>query len=104
MSNIFVSIENVVKFNGENKDIGVDDQLPILNYAFIKAHPLNIFTNCKFMNLFLGSKRNKAEDNQLTQLFSICEFVQDITSDRLNDISEEMFKKNCEIACYSGGD
>ena len=34
----------VVKFNGENKDIGVDDQLPILNYAFIKAHPLNIYT------------------------------------------------------------
>ena len=104
MSNIFVSLENVVKFNGENKDIGVDDQLPILNYAFIKAHPLNIFTNCKFMNLFLGSKKNKAEDNQLTQLFSICEFVQDITSEKLNDISEEMFKKNCEIACYSGGD
>ena len=104
MSNIFVSIENVVKFNGKNKDIGVDDQLPILNYAFIKAHPLNIFTICKFMNLFLGSKKNKAEDNQLTQLFSICEFVQYITSDKLNDISEEMFKKNCEIACYSGGD
>ena len=56
------------------------------------------------MNLFLGSKKNKAEDNQLTQLFSICEFVQDITSEKLNDISEEMFKKNCEIACYSGGD
>ena len=89
MSNIFVSIENVVKFNGENKDIGVDDQLPILNYAFIKAHPLNIYTNCKFMNLFLGSKKNKAEDNQLTQLFSICEFVQEITSEKLNDVTEE---------------
>jgi hypothetical protein len=104
MSNIFVSIENVVKFNGENKDIGVDDQLPILNYAFIKAHPLNIYTNCKFMNLFLGSKKNKAEDNQLTQLFSICEFVQEITSEKLNDVTEEAFKKNCQIACFSGGD
>ena len=104
MSNIFVSIENVVKFNGENKDIGVDDQLPILNYAFIKAHPLNILTNCKFMNLFLGTKRNKAEDNQLTQLFSICQFVQDITYEKLNDVSEDLFKKNCEIACYSGGE
>ena len=104
MSNIFVSIENVVKFNGENKDIGVDDQLPILNYAFIKAHPLNIYTNCKFMNLFLGTKKNKAEDNQLTQLFSICEFVQEITSEKLNDVTEEAFKKNCQIACFSGGD
>ena len=104
MSNIFISIENVVKFNGENKDIGVDDQLPILSYAFIKAHPLNIFTNCKFMNLFLGSKKQKSEDNQLTQLFSICEFVQDITYDKLNDVTEETFKKNCEISCYSSGD
>ena len=104
MSNIFISIENVVKFNGENKDIGVDDQLPILNYAFIKAHPLNMLTNCKFMNLFLGSKRNKAEDNQLTQLFSICEFIQDITYQKLNDVSEDIFKKNCEIACFNGGE
>ena len=103
MSNIFVSIENLVKFNGENKELGVDDQMPILNYAFIKAHPLNILTNCKFMNLFLGSKRNKEEDNQLTQLFSICQYVQNIKSKNLNEVSEEVFKKNCEIACYSGG-
>jgi len=34
MSNIFVSIENIVKFNWENKNIGVDGQLSILNYAF----------------------------------------------------------------------
>ena len=56
------------------------------------------------MNLFLGSKRNKAEDNQLTQLFSICEFIQDITYQKLNDVSEDIFKKNCEIACFSGGE
>ena len=101
MSKIFLSIENVVKFNGENKDIGVDDQLPILNYAFIKAHPLNIYTNCKFMNLFLGSKKNKSGDNQLTQLFSICEFIQNIKSNQLNDVTEEEFKKNCENSYYS---
>ena len=103
MSNIFVSIENVVRFNGENKDIGVDDQLPILNYAFIKAHPLNIYTNCQFMNLFLGTKKHKAEDNQLTQLFSICEFVKSITYENLIDVSEELFNKNREIAYYNGG-
>ena len=61
MVNIFVSIENVVKFNGDNKDIGVDDQLPILNYAFIKAHPFPMYTNCKYMELFLGSKKYRLE-------------------------------------------
>jgi hypothetical protein len=39
MWNIYKSISNLVDFNnGERKaDIGVDDQIPILNYSFIKA-------------------------------------------------------------------
>ena len=103
MNNIFISIENVVKFNGDNKDIGTDDLLPILNYAFIKAHPLNIYTNIKFMYLFLREKKNKEEDNQLTHLLSICEFIEHISSENLNDVSEETFNKNCEIAAYNDG-
>ena len=57
MVNIFISIENVVKFNGDCKDIGVDDQIPILNYAFIKARPFSMMTNCKYMELFISSKK-----------------------------------------------
>ena len=95
MKNIFTSIENVVKFNGDNNDIGVDDQLPILNYAFIKAHPFPIFTNCKYMELFLGNKKYKIEGNYLTQLFTLCNFIQDLNASNLFDVSEEKFQKNC---------
>ena len=95
MINIFTSIENVVKFNGENKDLGVDDQLPILNYAFIKANPFPIYTNCKFMELFLGQKKYGLEGNYLTQLFTICKFVENLSAEDLFDISEEQFKNNC---------
>ena len=95
MINIFTSIENVVKFNGENKDLGVDDQLPILNYAFIKARPFPIYTNCKFMELFLGTKKYRLEGNYLTQLFTICKFVENLSAEDLFDISEEQFKNNC---------
>ena len=95
MINIFTSIENVVKFNGENKDLGVDDQLPILNYAFIKANPFPIYTNCKFMELFLGQKKYRLEGNYLTQLFTICKFVENLSAEDLFDISEEQFKNNC---------
>ena len=95
MVNIFVSIENVVKFNGDNKDIGVDDQLPILNYAFIKAHPFPMYTNCKYMELFLGSKKYKLEGNYLTQLFTICKFIENLSAKDLFDVSEEKFKNNC---------
>ena len=95
MKNIFISIENVVKFNGENKDVGVDDQLPILNYAFIKAHPFPMYTNCKYMELFIGSKKYKLEGNYLTQLFTICKFIENLNFDNLFDVSEEQFKNNC---------
>ena len=95
MKNIFTSIENVVKFNGENKDLGVDDQLPILNYAFIKARPFPIYTNCKFMELFLGNKKYRLEGNYLTQLFTICKFIENLNAGDLFDVSEEQFKINC---------
>jgi hypothetical protein len=95
MVNIFVSIENVVKFNGDNKDIGVDDQLPILNYAFIKAHPFPMYTNCKYMELFLGSKKYRLEGNYLAQLFTICKFIENLSASDLFDISEEQYKNNC---------
>ena len=102
MTQIFVSIENVVKFNGDNKDLGVDDQMPILNYGFIKAHPMNIYKNCKFMDLFLGTKRNKGEGNQLVQLQGICEFVEKIEYNKLFNVDKENFNKNCYIASYNG--
>ena len=95
MINIFTSIENVVKFNGENKDIGVDDQLPILNYAFIKAHPFPIYTNCKYMELFLGNKKFKLEGNYLTQLITVCKFIENLSAKDLFDVTEEKFKANC---------
>ena len=100
MSKIFISIENVVKFNGDSKDIGVDDQLPILTYAFIKTHPFLIYTNYKFMELFLGEKKNQGEGNQLAQLEAACQFVSEIKYSDLNDMTEEKYKKNCQLASY----
>ena len=46
MSNIFMSITNLVKFNSTGKnDTGVDDLMPILNYSAIKAQPIKLFSN-----------------------------------------------------------
>ena len=104
MTNIFVCVENVVKFNGDNKEIGLDGLIPILNYAFIKVHPLNIYTNCRYMNLFLGSKRNREEGNLLASLMVICEFVKNISDKVLYGVSPEQYAKNCEIACLNNCD
>ena len=100
MNNIFICINNVIKFNGSNNGGGVDDQLPILNYAFVKARPLHIYSNCKFMELFLGDKEQKEEGSQLANLFLICDFVKDITAEKLNGVSEEEYKKKCQNAAF----
>ena len=104
ISNIFTSISNLVKFNNEGVDnIGVDDQMPILNYALVKAHPLRIYSICRFLELYIGDLSNKNEGNQLTQLIGLCERIIQINSDFLINVSEEEFKKKCEESAYGIG-
>ena len=98
MKEIFSSIGFLLKFNGVGLDAGVDDQLPILNYAFVKAHPLRMFSNAKFMELYIGEKRNKFEGSQLTQLLSICDFIIQITYQKLIDVTNDEFIKKCNEA------
>ena len=97
MNKIFLSISNVVKFSGGG-NTGVDDIMPILNYAFIKAKPPHMSSNCKYMGLFLGEKKNREEGNQLAQLTAICEFAETITADKLFNITSQQFAKRCNTA------
>ena len=94
MNKIFQSISNVVKFSGGGQT-GVDDIMPILNYAFIKAKPPHMISNCKYMELFIGDKKNREEGSQLAQLTAICEFAEKITPDKLFGIDDEQFLKRC---------
>ena len=99
MSDIFSSIINLVRFNNDGSDkIGVDDQMPILNYSFIKAQPLRIYSNCKYMDLYIGEKSSKEEGSQLSQLLGICMYVKDLNYKSLFDVTEEEFNLNCSKA------
>ena len=98
MTEIFNSIGFLLKFNGAGPDAGVDDQMPILNYAFIKAQPLRMFSNAKFMELYIGDKKNKFEGSQLTQLLGICDFIAKIKYSQLIDVTNEEFIKRCNEA------
>ena len=98
MNEIFNSIGFLLKFNGVGADAGVDDQMPILNYAFVKAQPLRIFSNAKYMELYIGEKKNKNEGSQLTQLSSICDFISVIKYSDLIDVSAEEYIKKCNEA------
>ena len=98
MNEIFNSIGFLLKFNGVGAEAGVDDQLPILNFAFIKAQPLRMFSNAEFMDLYIGDKRNKSEGSQLTQLMSICDFIANIKYNSLIGVTMEEFVKKCNDA------
>ena len=97
VNKIFRCIYNLAQLNGDMID-GTDDSLPILNYAFIKAKPFCIYSDCKFMKLFLGEKKNKSEGHQLSQLIGICMQISEINADSFFDITEEEFDQNCLLA------
>ena len=104
VSEIFNSIRFLLKFNGGGKDVGVDDQMPLLNYAIIKAQPLRIYSNAKFMELYIGDRKSKSEGNQLTQLLSICEHIIKIDHSQLFDVSLEEFITNCNASSIDSQD
>ena len=97
VGNIFSLINRLLVFNSEAKFIGVDDQMPLLNYVFVKTKPVGIFTNCKFLELYIGQKKNKGEDNQLSQLLSICEFVKNINAKSLFNVNDTEFDEKNKI-------
>ena len=98
MNFIFESINTLLEFNQNKVNIGVDNQMPLLNYIFIKAKPKNIFTNCEFMELYIGDKIRKKEGNYLTQLKSIRDFTLNLSHNKLFNLTLEEFNKNCEVA------
>ena len=98
MDGVFNSIGFLLRFNGKGPDTGVDDQIPILNYAFIKAQALRMYSNVKFMELYIGDKRSKKEGSQLTQFKGICEMIPQIKYTDINDVTVEEFNKKCNDA------
>ena len=98
LKEIFSSIIFLLQFNGIGKDSGVDDMMPILNYAFIKAQPQRMYSNAKYMELYIGDKIKKNEGSQLTQLLVSCNFIENLKYSDLFDVTEEEFIKKCNEA------
>ena len=98
LNNIFLSINKLIKFTKGDVSIGVDDQIPLLNYCFIKTKPWGIFTDCSFMQLYIGNKKNKIEDNQLTQLLTSIDFIKKVDYNSLYNVSESEYDEKGEIS------
>ena len=98
MKKIFSSILKVIKFNGGDENTGVDDQMPILNYAFIKAQPIRIYSNSKLMDLYIGDLKSKEEGSQLIQLISLCDFIISLNYNQIQGVTQEEFVTKCNSA------
>ena len=95
IGNIFELISKIVFFNGGNANLGVDDQMPILNYCIVKAQPKCICSNLKFIELYRNSLIEKGNDNELTQMIALCDYIKNIKYNNLIGISQEEFINNC---------
>ena len=98
LENIFSSINNLLIFSSGPTKIGVDDQMPILTYCFIKTRPIGIYTDCNFMKLYIGDKKNKGEDNQLSQILGVCDFVNNSSFNNFYKVDKEEFNQKCQIS------
>ena len=100
MTEIFNCIGFLLKFNGVGSDAGVDDQMPILNYAFIKAQPFRFYSNALFMQLYIGEQKNKFAGSNLTQLMGICDFIPKIDYSKLIGVTKEEYFDKCSKATF----
>ena len=97
LKKLFNSIYNLGEFNSKDVE-GADDELPLLNYCFIKSMPENIYSNCKYTELFLGSQQFGIEGSQLTKMLGICEKMKNLSYEELFNLNPSDYRFNCDLS------
>ena len=92
VSNIFKAIEKVIIFNGVTGLLGADDFMAILSYAIVKAQPFRMPSNIKYTMLY-DPKSVKGSEHYLTQLLGCCNFITELSFEKLFNITKEEFEE-----------
>ena len=96
INKIFKTIEKVLQFNEEiNKSGSADDITAILRYLFVRIHPKKVFIDIEYIKLFIN-ENNGFNQYQLTHLFAVCEFFQNVSYQILNGVTEQEFNEKCQ--------
>ena len=61
-----------------------------------QVKPLNVYSNCEFMELFIGKKNDGIEGQNLAQLKVVCRRVAGLSLSELNGVEENEYNVNCE--------
>ena len=97
INEIFQTIAKVITFNDQTNKSGADDNVNILLYIFIKIQPKMIKTDIDYINLFFKDDLG-LEDQQLSQLITVCNILGDFKAKYLIGVSEDEYVKNCNLA------
>ena len=104
ITKIFECIYKLKECTGEKIE-GVDDELILLHYTFIKSTPQKITKDCKYTKLFLGNKKLDIEGNHLMKIIAICKKMENYSFNDLFNISkleyDNNIKKNIEKNLFS---
>ena len=96
---IFEYIGVIVKFNdggkGENREVGAEDITPFLNYVLIRACPVRILSDIKFIKLFM--KNEGKFDYDFLNVEMMCKNILDSTYKNFH-ITESEYIKKCNEA------
>ena len=101
--NCFIVISNkiqeMIKFQTGDELITIEDTIPILEYAIIKAQLFKFNSNLKYINIFLNKELlNSNLGHILSQIIIIEQHIKEITYNSLYNISNEEFEKKCKDA------
>ena len=97
LEKLFKCIYNLAIFNGDKAD-GADDEMPLLNYTFIKAKPERIYSNSKFVEIFLTkTQASGIEGNQLSKIFMLCHRMENPNPEDFYNLDKSDYKQNCDM-------
>ena len=93
IKDIYNNINQAIHFiTGKKDDLSSEDQLPLLNYIIIQAHPKRYISNIHYLKCFFDASTQ--EDNVfLTNIISVRDMVDNLSAEGLH-INQEEFDKN----------
>ena len=90
-------INSTIVFNSSGSSgIGIDDSLPFLQYAIIKAQPNRLNSNIRYMNLYISEElQSQNMGSIIAQLLLVVEKMKEFQYTDLIGVTEEEYINNC---------
>lgn len=94
LSKVFQIIQSTLTFSTADSETSVDDTLPLLEYAMIKAAPKMLATNLQYMEFFLNPLFAKQEYGMhLSELYIVVRVIKEFDHTKLINVSSEEYER-----------